>query len=546
MKVRNCILFACIICLCFSIYGVLDNKVNAEESVYPMWYKIFTKHNSTFTPTLVDDTEVKWNEEYKAVELISKESGEYTSWDPYIDYYGLNYSSGDFDGVALEYKPGITIAARVFVPETVVVENPDLEFSLRGLGNDKELLKVSQSVSFRALNGDGSVKKGVWQTVYATFNTTDNVGKEFTGLRISYMKKEGNADMLDSEKTLFIQSICIFDTYDKAIAYYEGGKPVVHTQAYATTNGETTTFNYSVYPVDTKYTVTYSSKTNEEIKDVTTLPTEEGEYLVTFTLEEGTWAQGFSSNNTYTTELKIVSSLPSSEYLVIESEDDVDIWFKDNLNNIPADALSFDSEKKAAKITFNRAMSDPGIYIRGLDVFGEDYPYIAINIEVKGNGSKGRTNNLYVWGEDGLVSTLGAGKLKEGSYTVCYDLRIEGSPYQLRWDPFVVIPDGFDVEVYIKYIAFFKSAEAALAFDGDFSVIDNGGGGDEKTPTPDNTTPQEERTPKPLETTTPGEDDKESKDDSKKSNPLIFVIIGAVVVIAVAVVVILVLKKRKR
>ena len=75
MKVRNCILFACIICLCFSIYGVLDNKVNAEESVYPMWYKIFTKHNSTFTPTLVDDFEVKWNEEYKAVELISKESG---------------------------------------------------------------------------------------------------------------------------------------------------------------------------------------------------------------------------------------------------------------------------------------------------------------------------------------------------------------------------------------------------------------------------------------------------------------------------------------
>ena len=58
---------------------------------------------------------------------------------------------------------------------------------------------------------------------------------------------------------------------------------------------------------------------------MTTLPTEEGEYLVTFTLEEGTWATGFSSNNTYTTEIKVVSSLPSSEYLVIESEDDVDM-----------------------------------------------------------------------------------------------------------------------------------------------------------------------------------------------------------------------------
>lgn len=213
-------------------------------------------------------------------------------------------------------------------------------------------------------------------------------------------------------------------------------------------------------------------------------------------MENGNWASDISNNNVFTTDFKVVSSLPYNEYILIESADDVEEWFKENLSNLTLEALSFDEERKAAKITFNKPVADPGLYIRGIAAYAEDYPYMAMNIEVKGQGAKGGNNMLYVWGDEGMISVLGAGKLKEGSYTVCYDLNIEGLPFQMRWDPYITVPDGFNVEIYIKYVAFFKSAEAALAFDGDFSVLEN----NNTTPTPSSTPEENERTPKPIVT----------------------------------------------
>lgn len=139
------------------------------------------------------------------------------------------------------------------------------------------------------------------------------------------MKSEGNKDLPESESTILIQS-CAFDSYDVAMNYYKGSSPVIHTADVATTNGKTTSFPVFVYPVDTKYTVKYSSKTNENFKDMTTLPVEEGDYTATFTLENGNWASDISNNNVFTTDFKVVSSLPYNEYILIESADDVEEW----------------------------------------------------------------------------------------------------------------------------------------------------------------------------------------------------------------------------
>ena len=89
-------------------------------------------------------------------------------------------------------------------------------------------------------------------------------------------------------------------------------------------------------------------------------------------MEEGT-STGFQATTHIILRSRLAKS-SMSEYLVIESEDDVDIWLKDNLNNIPADALPLIVRRKQQNY-FNRAMSILNIYTR-FDVFGEDYPLL--------------------------------------------------------------------------------------------------------------------------------------------------------------------------
>lgn len=160
IKKGELILTFIIICLLFSIFGIVQQtELKAAEKVYPIWYKIFTENSLSFAPTLSDDVTLKLNEKSKAVEFTSKESDESPSWDPYMDYYGLNYSSGIFEGNSLVYNEGITVAARVFIPETVVVENPDLTFGLRGTGSGNQLLNISQKATFTEKNAMVQLRK---------------------------------------------------------------------------------------------------------------------------------------------------------------------------------------------------------------------------------------------------------------------------------------------------------------------------------------------------------------------------------------------------